>query len=167
MWRWAKSNKKKDGVNHYYFPPAVGNIASKNYLGINCATWYRDKGVLSLEVTLATPFEWHNTRAMSTETGRTLAETLGVTNYLYYTQQPSRGKKSFKGHILYFQQFCAKTETPPTDATLHKLWDILQEAPIEGEECGEYKYLVSKAGTAPIDRTREKLLRRKAKQDSQ
>lgn len=165
LFRWATSNEegrykgklKVTGSNHFYFPSASGTL-NQNYLGQNCAVYYRATGVISMEISLVTPYEWHNTQAMTRQTGAALAELFGGGKYLYYTDQPVKGRRgATKGTNLYFQQFCTKVGEPPKPETLIRAWEIMQEAPIEGAVCGEYKYHNCRAGTTPKDRTYKKL----------
>ena len=48
-----------------------------------------------------------------------------------------------------------------------KAWDILCEAPVEGEECGEYKYRRFDQGATPIGRTSSRLNHRRKKEEEE
>ena len=160
---WAKSHKintgwkrKGDKINRYHLPSIT---SSRLNLQNSYAAYNYDKGTLSFELYLLTPFEWLDTRLMRNKAGRKVAEILGVDKWLYYVDQPV-GSRHRKGWFVYFQQFVCATGIP-SDEQMRACWEVLKDAAIEGVESPEYKYRVSNSGYTPLDRTFSKVAHRK------
>ncbi len=108
------------------------------------------------------PYEWHDTHAMYQNTGRTVASALKAPKWLYYTEQPSKARDGSRRNV-YFQQFCARLEEKPKDEDLIAIYGLMQDAPVEGEECGEYKVNRFDAGAAPRGRGKVEMQKKRRK----
>lgn len=171
---WARSHKNRgkaaegrvrENSNRFYYPGLTEKVGKSFSRHRSSAVYNYDKEVLSFEVLRYSPFEWHDTRRMRNITGRKLGELLGADKWLYYTDQPMKSRTG-NGKNVYFQQFCCKHGIP-TDEELMKAWDILCEAPVEGQECGEYKYRRFDQGATPIGRTSSRLNHRRKKEEEE
>ena len=129
----------------------------------NRAIYYYDRKVLSFEFVWWSPYEWLDSAAMVRRYGKEAARILGTEKYLYYIQQPTKSKARVERvePYCYFTQFVVKVETPPEEDTMRQVWDVLSNAAIEGEECGEYRYNRYDRGDTPRDRTAVKLAKKR------
>lgn len=166
LFKWAKSHnqtgvtvRKRDRVNHYHLPSIT---ASQLNIQTSWAEYNYDKGTLSFEIYLRTPFEWLNQRAMRNTAGRKCAEILGVDKWLYYVEQP-KGSRRVKDQYVYFQQFACVCDIP-SDEKMRACWNVLKDAAIEGVESPEYRYKRFDQSQAPEKRTYRLLKYREGKE---
>lgn len=148
--------KNADRTNRFVYPSI-----SDNYTLISGAMYNYNKGVLNIELTQHTPFEWLDTRRMRNEVGRKVAEVLGAKKWLYYADQPV-GSTRGRGYC-HFQQFCTQTGIPK-DEDLVKVYEILRDGAIEGEECGEFKRRNYNSGAVPLRRDYNTLAKKRKRQ---
>lgn len=174
VFKWAKAHKlsnkydkrERNAERHNSFQlPKCGIQREVGIFGNKAIYWY-DRKVLSFEFVWWSPYEWLDTGAMVRNYGKEAAKVLGAEKYIYYIQQPTKSKA--RGEKVepycYFTQFVVKAETPPEEEALIKVWDILSNAAIEGEECGEYRYNRYDRGDAPTARTQKRLAIKRKKE---
>lgn len=162
--KWT-GKKKKSGYDIYHYP-SLGT--TERYRSV--AIYYDNSGVLSLEFFTKTDYEWLDLRKMRNVVGRELASIFNVDRFIFWAEQPTkakpRGGKGISGYI-YQQQFCCKPHSKPNEEILKSVYGIMNGSAIEGEECTDYKYRVSKAKDTPIERTSSKIQKRKRERDMQ
>lgn len=162
--KWT-GKKKRSGYDIYHYP-SLGT--TERYRSV--AIYYEANGVLSLEFFTRTDFEWLDLRKMRNVVGRELASVFNAQKFIFWAEQPTkakpRGSKGVSGYI-YQQQFCCRLDSKPDEETLKIVYGIMNDSAIEGEECTDYKYRVSKAKDTPIVRTSSKIQKRKREKDMQ
>lgn len=170
VFKWAKAHNKKhrdkwvyktERHNNFHLP--MCGIKGSSQTFSNNAVYYYDRKVLSFEFIWWSPFEWLDSREMIKRYGPKAAEVLGADKFLYYIQQPTKSKArgERKEPYIFFTQFVIKAEEPPEEDRMKEAFEILTNAAIEGEECGEYRYNRFDRSSAPTDRTASKLAYRR------